>query len=101
MGPYDFFKGVSINKEALTSIPLKESEQRDDSVYKFSLGFQGFYKEPKLELAIPRELIVNSNNAIKVSMIYNPRTCKWEIVMSYNFHTREDLDIINYKMGNA
>lgn len=98
--PYDFFKGVSINSEALSSIPLKTQEKKEDSIYKFSLGFQGHYREPKLDLAIPRQLLVNSNDAIKVEMIYNPRKCVWEFVMSYNFHTKEDLDIIRFKNGN-
>lgn len=97
--PYDFFTGVSINREALASIPLKATEQREDSIYKFSLGFQGHYQEPKLDLAIPRSLLVNNNNAIKVEMLYNPRTRRWEFVMSYNFHTKEDLDIIRFKDG--
>lgn len=97
--PYDFLNGVSINREALASIPLKATEQREDAIYKFSLGFQGHYKEPKLDLAIPRSLLVNNSNAIKVEMLYNPRARRWEFVMSYNFHTKEDLDIIRFKDG--
>ena len=36
---YDYLKSTKINDEVLKSIPLKESEQRDDSIYKFQLGF--------------------------------------------------------------
>ena len=36
---YDYLKSTKINGEVLKSIPLKESEQKDDSVYKFQLGF--------------------------------------------------------------
>jgi NAD-dependent SIR2 family protein deacetylase len=91
---YDYFKGVSINNEALTKMPLKDSEKRDNAMYKFNMTFQGHYKEPNLQIAIPRSLLVNSNNSIKVDMIYNPRKLTWEFVMSYNFSTKEDLEII-------
>ena len=33
-------------------------------------------------------------------MLYNPRSHKWEFVMSYDFHTKEDLEIIQFKNGN-
>ena len=46
--PYDFIKSaslVSANHSGL-SVPLKPVDQKDDSVYKINLGFQGWYKEP-------------------------------------------------------
>ena len=52
--PYDFMKTVSINGQTGKSVALKNTEQKDDSVYKMNIGFQGWYKEPNLELAIPR-----------------------------------------------
>ena len=98
--PYDYLKSIQVNGELKSSIPLKASEQKQNSVYKFDLGFQGHYGEPKLELAIPRALVAENNNEIKVDMIYNPRKCKWEFVMSYNYGTKQDLDIVMYKNGN-
>ena len=71
--PYDFMKTVSINGQTGKSVALKNTEQKDDSVYKMNIGFQGWYKEPNLELAIPRQLLTQNNKAIKVDMIYDPR----------------------------
>ena len=94
---YDFLKACSINKQNGSNIVLKATEQKENSVYKLNLGFQGWYKEPSLELDIPRSLLIDNKDAIKVDMIYNPRTLKWEFVMSYDFHNKNDLDIISFK----
>lgn len=51
---FDFMKNISVNNEAISRIPLKDNEKKDGSMYKFSMGFHGFYGEPKLEFAIPR-----------------------------------------------
>jgi len=77
-------------------MPVNEAEQKPDSMYKFEVDFQGHYKEPNLTVAIPRSLIVENNNAIRIDMVYNPRKCIWEFVMSYNFASKQDLDIIQF-----
>lgn len=99
--PYDFLKTISLNKQTGANVALKATEQNKDSVYKLNLGFQGWYKEPSLELAIPRALLVENKDAIKVDMVYNPRSCQWEFAMSYDYHSKSDLDIIAFKNGNG
>ena len=95
--PYDFLKAISLNKQAGANVALKATEQNKDSVYKLNLGFQGWYQEPGLELDIPRALLVENRNAIKVDMEYNPRSCQGEFVMSYDYQSKRDLDIVRFK----
>lgn len=95
--PYDFMKTVSINRQVGAKVALKATEQAKDSVYKLNVGFQGYYNEPNLNLTIPRNLLTDNNKAIRVDMIYNPRKCQWEFAMSYDFHSKSDLDIIEFK----
>jgi hypothetical protein len=45
--------------------------------------------------------LVENRNAIKVDMIYNPRSCQWEFVMSFDYHSKSDLDIIPFKNSKA
>ena len=94
-------KTVSINGQTGKSVALKNTEQKDDSVYKMNIGFQGWYKEPNLELAIPRQLLTQNNKAIKVDMIYDPRKMQWEFAMSYDFHNKNDLEAISFKNGGG
>lgn len=48
-------------------------------------------------MKVPRALLTNNNNEIKVDMIYNPRSLDWEFVMSYDFYNHNDLEIIEFK----
>lgn len=98
---YDYLKTVGINKQNGSKVALKAIEQKENSVYKLNLGFQGHYKEPTLELDIPRALLAEAKNSLKVDMIYNPRTFKWEFVMSYDFNNKNDLDIVSFKNGGG
>ena len=54
--------------------------------------------EPKLDLAIPRSLLVENENAIKVEMLFNPQTRRWESIMCYNFQD-DELDEIKFSDG--
>lgn len=95
--PYDYLKSVKINGEAKAAIPLKEEEKKPDSFYKVSMGFQGHYNEPSLDLIVPRAVLDAGKGAIRVDMLYNPHTFRWEFAMSYDFHQGGDLDIITFK----
>ena len=85
--------------ENKSKVQLKANEQKVDSFYKISMGFQGHYGEPDLDVIVPRSLLVNSNGCVRLEMIYNPIRRRWDFVMSYNYFTKEDLEIIVFKDG--
>ena len=92
---------VAGSRSAASNVALEATEQNKDSVYKLNFGFQGWYQEPSLEPAIPRALSVENRSAIIAVVIYNPRSCQWEFVMSFDYHSKSDLDIIPFKNSKA
>ena len=95
--PYDYLKSVKINGVQKSAVALKEDQKKPDSNYDITCEFQGHYNEPKLFMSIPRALLDQNKGLIRVDMIYNPLKNEWEFVMSYDFHNKNDLDIIKFK----
>ena len=48
--------------------------------------FQGHYNEGDLNITIPRDLLKQANNKVKMQMVFNPYLGKgtWEFVMGYD-----------------
>ena len=53
---------------------------------KVQFQFQGHYDEKDLTISIPRSMIKEANNTVRVQMIFNPYLNKgtWELVMGYS-----------------
>ena len=71
-GPFDLFKKVYINNKLGRQYVLKPEEMKDDSIVEVALFAQGHYREDKLVIKVPRALLKENGNVLKMNMICNP-----------------------------
>ena len=79
-----------------------------DNTFDIQLKFQGHYDENLLNLKIPRKLIKDNNNLLKINLIGNPSavnpktgntetTCVWERALAYSKNMKEVVGPIVYE----
>ena len=70
-GPYDLFKAINIDGSLGAHSVLSEAQMKNEN-HLVQLSFQGHYNENKVQLKIPRKLLKNNGNVLKINMICDP-----------------------------
>lgn len=77
-----------------------------DNSFDIELKFQGHYDENLMKMKIPRKLIKDNNNLLKINLIGNPSSVNqksgntetiWERVLAYSKNMKEVIGPIVYE----
>jgi len=96
-GPFELFKKVYINNKFGGEYVLDPADKKDNSVLEVTLFAQGHYREEKLVIKVPRKLLKENQNLLKVNMICNPhRSGKWEVVEAYSKDSKKPIGSLEH-----
>ena len=74
--PYQFLKSAKIDGKITRSVALTEDRMQKNSTFETEFQFYGHFNEPKLNLIIPREILKQNDNEIRIKMTFDPCTKK-------------------------
>lgn len=96
-GPFELFKKIYINNKFGGEYVMKKDEKKDNYVFEVALFAQGHYREEKLILKVPRKLLLENENILRVNMICNPyRSGKWELVEAYGEDPKQSIGKLDF-----